>query len=82
MLGLLVPEADGGLGGDEVDLVLLLVELGRAGVPGPVLEHVAVAAPALDRLPVGAGAGRPDRSWPPSPSTARSSPTPASPTSC
>ena len=47
VLGMLVPEADGGLGGTEVDLVLLLVEIGRAGVPGPVLEHAAVAAPAL-----------------------------------
>jgi alkylation response protein AidB-like acyl-CoA dehydrogenase len=47
LTGLLVPEADGGLGRDEDDLVPLLVEVGRAGVPGPVLEHVAVAAPAL-----------------------------------
>jgi alkylation response protein AidB-like acyl-CoA dehydrogenase len=51
LLGLLLPEADGGGGGDEVDLVLLLVELGRAGVPGPVLEHAAVAAPALAGSP-------------------------------
>jgi alkylation response protein AidB-like acyl-CoA dehydrogenase len=47
--GLLLPADDGGLGRDENDLVLLLVEVGRAGVPGPVLEHVAVAAPALAR---------------------------------
>ena len=47
LLGLLVPERDGGGGGNEIDLVLLLVELGRAGVPGPVLEHAAVVAPAL-----------------------------------
>jgi alkylation response protein AidB-like acyl-CoA dehydrogenase len=47
LFGLLLPESDGGLGRDEVDLVVLLVEVGRAGVPGPVLEHVAVAAPAL-----------------------------------
>lgn len=47
VLGMLLPEADGGMGGTEVDLVLLLVETGRAGVPGPVLEHAAVAAPAL-----------------------------------
>jgi alkylation response protein AidB-like acyl-CoA dehydrogenase len=55
LLGLLVPEADGGGGGDEVDLVLLLVELGRAGVPGPVFEHAAVAAPALAATPWAAG---------------------------
>jgi alkylation response protein AidB-like acyl-CoA dehydrogenase len=47
LLGLLVPEDDGGGGGNEIDLVLMLVELGRAGVPGPVLEHAAVVAPAL-----------------------------------
>ncbi len=47
LLGLLLPERDGGGGGDERDIVLLLVELGRAGVPGPALEHAAVAAPAL-----------------------------------
>jgi alkylation response protein AidB-like acyl-CoA dehydrogenase len=51
LLGLLVPEGDGGGGGDEVDLVLLLVELGRAGVPGPVLEHAAIVAPALAGTP-------------------------------
>jgi alkylation response protein AidB-like acyl-CoA dehydrogenase len=47
VLGMLVPEADGGMGGNEIDLVLLLNELGRAGMPGPVLEHAAVVAPAL-----------------------------------
>jgi alkylation response protein AidB-like acyl-CoA dehydrogenase len=47
VFGMLVPEAAGGLGGTEVDLVLLLEELGRAAVPGPVLETAAVVAPAL-----------------------------------
>jgi alkylation response protein AidB-like acyl-CoA dehydrogenase len=47
VLGMLVPESHGGMGGDEIDLVLLLVEVGRAGVPGPVLEHAAVAVPLL-----------------------------------
>ena len=51
LLGLLVPEGDGGGGGDEIDLVLLLIELGRAGVPGPVLEHAAIVAPALAGTP-------------------------------
>jgi alkylation response protein AidB-like acyl-CoA dehydrogenase len=51
LLGLLVPERDGGGGGTEIDLVLLLVEVGRAGVPGPVLEHAAVVAPALAGTP-------------------------------
>jgi alkylation response protein AidB-like acyl-CoA dehydrogenase len=47
VLGMCVPEANGGMGGDEVDLVLLLEACGRAAVPGPVVEHAAVAAPAL-----------------------------------
>ena len=46
VFAMLVPEADGGMGGSEVDLVLLLQELGRAAVPGPVLETAAVVAPA------------------------------------
>ncbi|MGD9704713.1 MAG: acyl-CoA dehydrogenase family protein [Acidimicrobiia bacterium] len=47
VLGLLLPESDGGTGLDEVDAVLQWQELGRAAAPGPVLEHMAVAAPAL-----------------------------------
>jgi alkylation response protein AidB-like acyl-CoA dehydrogenase len=57
VFGLLVPEAAGGLGGDEVDLVLLLEELGRAAAPGPVLETAAVVAPALgDAATIGTAA--------------------------
>lgn len=47
VLSMLVPESAGGMGGTEVDLVLLLEELGRAAVPGPVLETAAVVAPVL-----------------------------------
>ncbi len=47
LLGLLVDEEHGGMGSNVVDAVLLFQELGRAAVPGPVLEHMAVAAPAL-----------------------------------
>jgi alkylation response protein AidB-like acyl-CoA dehydrogenase len=47
VLGLLLPESDGGLGMSEVDAVLLWQALGWAGAPGPVLEHMAVAGPAL-----------------------------------
>lgn len=47
VLGLLVPESAGGMGSDVVDAILLFQELGRAAVPGPVLEHMAVAAPTL-----------------------------------
>ena len=47
VLSILVPEADGGFGGTLVDAVLLFQELGRAAVPGPVLEQM-VVAPYLD----------------------------------
>lgn len=47
LLGLLVAEDAGGIGGTEIDLVLLLEECGRFAVPGPLAEHVAVAVPAL-----------------------------------
>jgi alkylation response protein AidB-like acyl-CoA dehydrogenase len=45
--GLTVPEEHGGLGGDETDLVLVLEEAGRAGVPDPLIDTVAVGAPLL-----------------------------------
>jgi alkylation response protein AidB-like acyl-CoA dehydrogenase len=48
VLGVLTPEAHGGFGGDELDLVLLLEETGRAALPEPVVEHAAVAVPLLD----------------------------------
>jgi alkylation response protein AidB-like acyl-CoA dehydrogenase len=47
VLGLLAPEDQGGLGLSEVDLVLLLEETGRAAMPGPIVEHAAVAVPLL-----------------------------------
>jgi alkylation response protein AidB-like acyl-CoA dehydrogenase len=47
VLSMMVPEADGGLGGDFVDTVLLVEELGRAAVPGPVVETMVVGALAL-----------------------------------
>jgi alkylation response protein AidB-like acyl-CoA dehydrogenase len=42
--GMLVPEEHGGLGMDEVDLVLLLEETGRVAMPEPVVETAAVVA--------------------------------------
>jgi alkylation response protein AidB-like acyl-CoA dehydrogenase len=48
VLGVLAPEAQGGFGGDYLDLVLLLEETGRAALPEPVVEHAAVALPLLD----------------------------------
>lgn len=40
--GLLVPEDQGGLGADEVDLVVAFEALGRHAVPGPWIETVAL----------------------------------------
>jgi alkylation response protein AidB-like acyl-CoA dehydrogenase len=45
--GLTAPESHGGLGMDEVGLVCVLEETGRAALPEPVVEHTAVAVPLL-----------------------------------
>jgi alkylation response protein AidB-like acyl-CoA dehydrogenase len=45
VLGVLVPEADGGLGLDETFLVPILEEAGRAALPHPLVETAMVAAP-------------------------------------
>src|SRR6185295_6683135 len=62
VLGLLVPEAAGGLGLDEVSLVLPLEEGGRAALPEAVVESAAVAVPLLaaidDRVLADAWLGR------------------------
>jgi alkylation response protein AidB-like acyl-CoA dehydrogenase len=50
LLGLTVPEEHGGLGMNEMDLVLPLEETGRAGLPEPVVETVAVGVPLLRSL--------------------------------
>lgn len=47
VVGLTVPEAHGGLGLGELDLVLLLEEAGRAALPEPLVDTTAVAAPLL-----------------------------------
>jgi len=47
VLAMLAPESAGGLGMDEVDLIRIVEEAGYAGVPDPLMEHVAVAVPAL-----------------------------------
>jgi len=46
-VGLTVPEEHGGLGLDEVDLVLLLEEAGSAALPEPLLETTAIGVPLL-----------------------------------
>ena len=45
--GLLVPEAQGGLGLSLLDAVLIAAELGRAGVAEPLADTALVAAPLL-----------------------------------
>jgi len=52
VLGVLVPEPEGGLGLDETYLVPVLEECGRAALPHPIVETAMVAAPLL-----GVGAG-------------------------
>lgn len=47
LIGLLVPETAGGLGLDELVMVAALEEVGYAGVPGPLVETVTVAAPLM-----------------------------------
>ena len=47
---LVVPEAAGGLGLTDVDLVGLLEEAGRAALPEPLLETAGLAAPTLAAL--------------------------------
>ena len=47
VVGVALPESDGGLGLEMVDLVLLLEEAGRAGLPEPLLETACLAGPLL-----------------------------------
>ncbi len=49
VVGLTVPEEHGGLGLGLVDLVLLLEEAGRSGLPEPLLATTALAVPVLAR---------------------------------
>ena len=47
LLGIALPEAYGGMGGDELDLVLVIEECGRACLSESVWETAAVAIPLL-----------------------------------
>jgi alkylation response protein AidB-like acyl-CoA dehydrogenase len=47
VIGMAAPEEAGGLDLDEVDLVLVLEESGRACLPEPIVETAAVAVPLL-----------------------------------
>ena len=68
-----MPEADGGLGLTEVDLVLLLEEAGRAALPEPLVESALLAR----TFPEGGSASGGRRARP----TPRTSPGPRPPTS-
>jgi alkylation response protein AidB-like acyl-CoA dehydrogenase len=57
VLATLVPEAGDGLGLDECSLVLVLEEAGRAGLPHPLVETAAVAAPLVAGGPAATGPG-------------------------
>ena len=47
VIGLTAPEDNGGLGMNEVDLLPILTEAGRAALPAPLLETTAVVIPLL-----------------------------------
>lgn len=50
VLGITISAAQGGLGLGELDLVLLLEEAGRAALPEPLAETVALGAPLLGEI--------------------------------
>ncbi len=47
VVGLSHPEVAGALGVDEIAVTLILEETGRFGLPEPIVEHTAVALPAV-----------------------------------
>jgi alkylation response protein AidB-like acyl-CoA dehydrogenase len=47
VLSMMLPEVDGGMGGNFIDAILLIEELGRAAVPGAAFETMSVGALAL-----------------------------------
>lgn len=62
--GLLVPEAQGGLGMDEIDFVLVLVEIGHAGLAEPVVPTAVVGVPLLrEAAELGGDAAKIAEAW-------------------
>ena len=55
VVGMLVPEASGGLGLTMVDLVLILEETGRCALPEPIVESAAFGVPFLGRADIAVG---------------------------
>jgi len=50
VVGMLAPEANGGLGLSMVDLVLILEETGRCALPEPIVETAAYGVPLVERV--------------------------------
>ncbi len=46
-MGLIIPEAKGGVGGSLLDLVIMMEEMGRACAPGPFFSTVVLGAQAI-----------------------------------
>lgn len=59
IVGITVPESFGGMGGNELDLLLLYEEAGRAALPEPLLETTGIAVPLL----VEAGSAEQQERW-------------------
>lgn len=51
VLGLAVAEEHGGVGAEPIDLVVAFQEIGRAAVPGPLVETAAAIPALLQALP-------------------------------
>ena len=63
VIGMLAPEARGGLGLTMVDLVLILEETGRYAVPEPIVETAAFGVPLLERADLTVAAGNTLAAW-------------------
>jgi alkylation response protein AidB-like acyl-CoA dehydrogenase len=63
VIGMLAPEAHGGLGLTMVDLVLILEETGRCALPEPVVETAAFGVPLVERTDVTIAAGSSLVAW-------------------
>jgi alkylation response protein AidB-like acyl-CoA dehydrogenase len=46
-MGLIIPEAEGGVGGSFMDLLIMMEEMGRACVPGPFFSTVVLGCQAI-----------------------------------
>jgi alkylation response protein AidB-like acyl-CoA dehydrogenase len=57
VVGMLAPEADGGLGLTMVDLVLILEETGRCALPEPIVETTTFGGSFLERADVSVSIG-------------------------